>query len=208
MFGYISQLDFLSFAHTLATRVKKQLARHIVESTAKYIKLEKNQSCLDVGCGSGALTNTVAKLNPEGSVTGVDLWGNTYEYSKGLCESNAKAENLTNVTFRKCDARKLDFQDETFDAITSNFVYHNIPVKNRQDLLMESLRVLKKGGTFAIHDIMPKMYFGDMNAFVQKLKDQGFSNVQLLPTANGLFMSKKIAKTAMIKQSFLLTGIK
>ena len=42
-----------------------------------------------------------------------------------------------------------------------------------QKLLLESLRVLKKGGVFALNDDMkPKMY-GDMEGFAQKLRDMG-----------------------------------
>ena len=49
---------------------------------------------------------------------------------------------------------KLDFPDESFDAVTSNYVYHNITGEDKQPLLLETLRVLKKGGVFAIHDLM------------------------------------------------------
>ena len=38
---------------------------------------------------------------------------------------------------------KLDFPDESFDAVTSNYVYHNIAGKDKQQLLLETLRVLK-----------------------------------------------------------------
>ena len=51
--------------------------------------------------------------------------------------------------------------------MTSNYVYHNIPGKDRQEILLETLRTLKKGGTFAIHDIMYKYKYGDMNEFVK-----------------------------------------
>ena len=44
-------------------------------------------------------------------------------------------------------------------------VYHNVPSKNRQAILLETLRTLKKGGTFAIHDIMSKGKYGDMESF-------------------------------------------
>jgi Hypothetical methyltransferase. len=42
--------------------------------------------------------------------------------------------------------------------------------KDKQDLLRETLRVLKKGGTFAIHDIMSRSRYGDMEAFIDELK--------------------------------------
>ena len=69
---------------------------------------------------------------------------------------NAEAEGVTNVRFQKGDACRLEFADESFDAVTSNYVYHNISGVDKQKLLRETLRVLKKGGTFAIHDLMEK----------------------------------------------------
>lgn len=98
-------------------------------------------------------------------------------FSQKLCEENAKAEGVSNVKFEKGNAVKLDFPDETFDAVTSNYVYHNITGKNKQQLLRETLRVLKKGGTFAIHDIMSKSRFGDMQKFVSELKAEGYEEV-------------------------------
>ena len=73
---------------------------------------------------------------------------------------------MSNVSFWQGDAVHLDFPDETFDAVTSNYVYHNIPSSNRQEIL----RTLKKGGIFAIHDIFSKSKYGDMQAFVKRLE--------------------------------------
>lgn len=42
----------------------RQMARQIIEGTASYVKLPEGGSCLDVGCGSGALGIAVAKRNP------------------------------------------------------------------------------------------------------------------------------------------------
>ena len=118
------------------------------------MKIPKGGKCLDVGCGSGALTIAIAKRNPDAEVTGIDRWGKEYaSFNKPLCESNAQAEGVSNVSFWQGDATHLDFSDETFDAVASNYVYHNIPSNDRQAILLETLRTLKKGGTFAIHDI-------------------------------------------------------
>ena len=103
---------------------------------------------------------------------------------------------------------KLDFGDETFDAVTSNYVYHNIPSKDRQAILLETLRTLKKGGTFAIHDIMSKSKYGDMESFANKLKDMGYEQVRLIDTTNGMFMSKWEASWMGLSGSTLLIGTK
>lgn len=92
--------------------------------------------------------------------------------------------------------------------MVSNFVYHNIPSHNRQDLLLESLRVLKKGGCFAIHDIFSGMKYGDMEAFVEKLRRMGYKRVELIDTTKGMFMSPFEAAWMTLSGSALLVGIK
>ena len=144
------------FAHErFSYKGERKLSRQIVEGIAKFVDIPDGGTALDVGCGSGALTIACAKRNPRAKVTGVDRWGMEYaSYSKRLCEKNAEAEGVSNVEFCDGNALKLPFADETFNAVTSNYVYHNISGANKQKLLMETLRVLKKGGTFAIHDVI------------------------------------------------------
>ena len=179
------------------------------EGVAEYVTLPEGGRGLDVGCGSGALTIACAKRNPQGQMLGVDRWGPEYaSFSKELCERNAAAEGVENVTFERGNAVRLDYPDESFDVVTSNYVYHNIPSRDRQKLLMETLRVLKKGGAFAIHDIMTPSRYGDMEAFAESLRQKGYEKVELIDTSHGLFMSPGEAKWLALAGSVLLTGRK
>ena len=188
---------------------KRQMSRQIIEGTAAYVNIPDGGKGLDVGCGSGALTIACAKRNPKATMIGIDRWGKDYaSFSKQLCENNSKAEGVSNTSFAQGDATHLDFADETFDAVTSNYVYHNIPSKDRQAILLETLRTLKKGGTFAIHDIMSKGRYGDMQAFAKKLKDIGSEEVKLIDTTNGMFMSRFEALWMELSGSTLLVGRK
>ena len=188
---------------------KRQLSRQIIEGTADYITLPEGGVGLDVGCGSGALTIACAKRNPQGRMVGVDRWGKDYaEFSLPLCQRNAEAEGADNTAFQKGDATELPFADETFDAVTSNYVYHNISGVDKQQVLLETLRVLKKGGTFAIHDLMSKNRYGDMEAFCRKLKEMGYAEVRMIDTTDGMFMTKKESKLLMLQGSTLLVGRK
>ena len=187
---------------------KRQMSRQIIQGVAEYVKLPEGGKGLDVGCGSGALTIACAKLSPKASFIGIDRWGKEYaSFNKPLCESNARAEGVRNVSFARGDATSLDFPDGSFDAVVSNYVYHNIP-GDRQAYLLETLRVLKKGGTFALHDIFSKMKYGDMSPFAEKLKSMGYEEVRLLDTTDGTFMSKSEAAWMGLAGSALLIGRK
>ena len=188
---------------------KRQMSKQIIEGVASYVSIPDGGKGLDIGCGSGALTIACAKKNPQASFIGIDRWGKEYaSFSKNLCESNSKAEGVNNTSFMQGDACKLPFEDETFDAVTSNYVYHNIPSNDRQAILLETLRTLKKGGTFAIHDIMSKVKYGDMQAFVQKLKDMGYDDVKLIDTTSGMFMNKWESTWMGLSGSAILMGRK
>ena len=187
----------------------RQMSRQIIEGIAAMVDLSEGGVGLDVGCGSGALTIACARRNPRARFVGIDRWGKEYaSFSKTLCEENAAAEGVSNVEFRQGDAVKLDFPDESFDAVTSNYVYHNIPSRDRQAILLETLRVLKKGGTFALHDIFSKSKYGDMEAFAEKLRAMGYQRVEFIDTTNGIFMSPYEAGWMALSGSALLTGKK
>ena len=187
---------------------KRKMSKQIIEGIAQYVDVPDGGKCLDVGCGSGALAIAAAKRNPKANVLGIDRWGREYaSFNKPLCEQNAKAEGVKNTFFQQGDATKLKFADETFDAVCSNYVYHNIP-GDRQKYLLETLRILKKGGTFAIHDIFSKSKYGDMQSFVKKLKDMGYKKVELIDTTNGKFMTKFDATWMGLSGSALLVGKK
>lgn len=188
---------------------KRKLSKQIIEGIADYVTIPDGGTGLDVGCGSGALAIVCAKRNPNADIIGIDHWGPEYrDFTKNRCERNVAAEGVSNVRFQKGDVVKPDFPDESFDLVTSNYVYHNIMGMDKQTLLLETLRVLKKGGTFAIHDIMSKARYGDMNAFVSKLKAMGYEDVQLIDTTDGKFMSRKEAVLLGLCGSTLLIGKK
>ena len=189
---------------------KRKLAKVIIEGTADYVKIPDGGVGLDVGCGSGALTIACAKRNPKATMVGCDIWRGSYktEFSNALCENNAKLEGVENVRFEEGNAVNLPFEDECFDVVTSNYVYHNIAGQNKQKLLLETLRVLKKGGVFVIHDLMSKSRYGDMNKFIEKLKAEGYEDIKLIDTTNGMFVGHREAKFLILAGSMLLIGRK
>ena len=201
-------LFYWNLYRTFSYDGKIQFARRIIDKLSDYVVLPDGGKGLDVGCGSGALTIACAKKNPRASMVGLDRWGKDYaSFSKKLCEDNARIEGVDAQTaFVQGDACSLPYPDEYFDAVTSNYCYHNIPSRDRQSIILETLRVLKKGGIFAIHDEFTKSKYGDTDLLVQKLRDLGYEKVELLDTSDGLFMTRKEAGPLALTGSGLLVG--
>ena len=206
----IFSMFFINLYQSFSYDGKKQIARRVIDKVSDYVVLPQGGVGLDVGCGSAALTIACAKKNPQGRMVGLDRWGKEYaSFNKALCENNAKAEGVSeNTGFVQGDACRLDYPDESFDAVTSNYCYHNIPSRDRQAIILETLRVLKKGGVFAIHDEFTKSKYGDTSLLVKKLQELGYEKVELIDTTQGLFLTAKEAAPLGLAGSCLLVGKK
>ena len=103
----------------------------------------RNPKILDAGCGPGFFT---ILLNQAGVETiGVD------GAEKMLQEARAKALQAGLVPeFRRMDCHRLDFADNTFDAVISRNLTHTL--RDHKQVYKEWLRVLKPGGTLLIFD--------------------------------------------------------
>ncbi|MBR2662323.1 MAG: SAM-dependent methyltransferase, partial [Clostridia bacterium] len=59
-----------------------------------------------------------------------------------------------------------------------------------------------------IHDLMSEARYGDMNAFLQKRKAEGYAEIRLVDTTDGTFMERREAAWLGLGGSTLLIGRK
>ena len=174
-----------------------------------HLDFDGQGQLLEVGCGSGPLSIRAALTWPSAQVVGIDYWGVDFGYNQAMCEKNAASEGVAaRCRFQHGDANRLDFPDESFDAVVSNYVYHNIMGSDKRTLLLETLRVLKKGGVFALNDEMKPRMYGDMETFAQELRDMGYEDVHIIDTAQEAFGSRWRAAMMMLGDSRMLVGRK
>ena len=121
------------------------------------IALRGDEKVLDVGCGSGILLNGAAMRLTTGRATGIDIWA---PHSGGgnlaLLWKNARTEGVADkIEFKEADARKMPFEDASFDVVMSSGALHHIShnFEDHEQAVREIVRVLKPGGQIVIWDI-------------------------------------------------------
>ena len=127
----------------------------------------------------------------------MDYWGTGWDYSKKLCEDNAKAEGVTRIEFQQGDAAKLDFANDTFDVAVSNFVFHEVRSQpDKLALVREALRVVRPGGYFVFEDVFVKAlepYVSEIHFVDMRHPDYtpAFLNTPLILGQMGLIYRRK-----------------
>ena len=121
----------------------------------------KPQRILDLGCGVGHGTLALTDYFPEAEVHAVEIGGALLRYAHARAESLGKP-----VHFHQQDARKLQFDDESFDMVTSEILFHETSRTGMPAILSEAYRVLKPGGAMCNLEV-PLRYKGlDMSSVV------------------------------------------
>ena len=99
---------------------------------------------LDVCCGTGDVTEHIARNNPGVLVVGIDF----SEHMLAVCRK--RTEDLENVLLVEGDAMHLPFDDATFDASCISFGLRN--VADYAQVLREMKRVTRPCGAVACLD--------------------------------------------------------
>ena len=103
----------------------------------------------DVGCGTGEIAFMAAeRVGPEGDVIGVDLTPGMLRIAEKKMES---LDLPKKVDFREGDALNMEFEDNTFDLVTSGYMLRN--VTNIQRAVDEMYRILKPGAIVVVAEL-------------------------------------------------------
>jgi ubiquinone/menaquinone biosynthesis C-methylase UbiE len=103
---------------------------------------------LDLACGTGAFLTDLAAAFPRARLIGLDL---------SPAYLAAASRSIAAAAFVQGKAEQLPFADASLDAVTSVYLFHELPPKVRTAVAAEIGRVLKPGGVLALADsIQPK----------------------------------------------------
>lgn len=130
------------------------------------------QSFLDIGCGSGAMTRTVAVAYPQSRIIGVDVNKDFINYAKKV----AQKERMKNVLYEQGDIYNLPFGNNSFDFVWARFLFEYL--KHPLEALKEMKRVAKKGGIVVVGDLDGNCLFN--YPINKELEDNLFITIELL----------------------------
>ena len=141
----------------------------------KFAPIPKNSYVLEIGCGSGAGAEIIVKQFKAKRVEAFDLDQKQIEHAK----KRVKKEYQDKINFFIGDATKIDFHDNTFDAVFDFGIIHHIP--DWDTAISEIARVLKLGGLFFFEEPFKEWFFDNSISgyFFRKTLDHPY---QEMPT--------------------------
>ena len=143
---YDTQVEVLFNGTANATRRQTLPQLHEVFAGRDQRKL----SLLDIGCGTGRFLNSLKQAWPQLPAFGLDMSEPYVRYAR------RHLKRWSRIKLAIGNAESLPVPDESQDAVTSIFLFHELPPKVRRTVLRECARVLKPGGRLVLVDSLQR----------------------------------------------------
>ena len=128
-------LEFIDRANAL--EITQNWKRRMLE----LLELAPGARVLDAGCGAGDDSREIARrIQPGGESVGVDA----SSFLLSVAEARSREQGVP-VTFRLGDTARLEFPDNSFDAVRAERVLMHVAAPDRA--IAEMARVAKPGRT-------------------------------------------------------------
>src|SRR5215211_3504423 len=115
-------------------------SRPVAEAALAWLGLAPGLAWLDVGCGTGALTQAILDAADPREILGVDPSAEFLATAAGLIAD-------PRVRFAVGDARALPAPDNAYNVVVAGLVLHFVP--DPQAAVVEMTRAAATGGTVA-----------------------------------------------------------
>lgn len=117
-------------------------SRLVAREFVSWLNVPAGSRWLDVGCGTGALSQTVLEFAAPGRVTGIDRSADQVAFARERVSDER-------VQFEVGDAQYLTVEPAVYQAVVSGLVLNFIP--DPQRAVAEMVRVVKSTGVVAVY---------------------------------------------------------
>jgi SAM-dependent methyltransferase len=131
-------------AGVLETRAADARQREMLKSYLSEITFPKEARVLEIGCGTGAVTRTLANWPGVSKAVGIDPSATFIAKAKEL------SKGLHNVSFEIADGRSVTLDNASFDVVVVHTTLCHVPEPEK--LLAQAHRLLREDGWLAVFD--------------------------------------------------------
>jgi ubiquinone/menaquinone biosynthesis C-methylase UbiE len=122
------------------------MRRQALPPLVRELRNREHPRLLDIACGTGRFLSQAHRALPNAKLYGLDL---SPFY---LARARKVLHDVADVSLVAENAEKMPFANDTFDAISSVFLFHELPKDARRAVMREAWRVLAPGGVFVVCD--------------------------------------------------------
>jgi ubiquinone/menaquinone biosynthesis C-methylase UbiE len=146
---------FMGAADVMRRQVLPPLVRHL------RAQPQGRRRILDVACGAGSMLRQIATALPGERYFGLDLSPFYVEVAR------ERLRDVPDVSLVAENAESLPYRDGYFDAVTSVYLFHELPRDARRRVLGEMFRVLRPGGVLVIEDSAQLSESGEIASYLE-----------------------------------------
>lgn len=121
------------------------MRRMAIPPVVDAVEGAKAPSVLDVACGTGRFLHQLRRALPGARLSGLDMSPFYVDYAR-------EALRGAGVRLRAGNAEAIPWRERSLDAVTSIYLFHELPKPVRRKVVREARRVLKPGGRFVVLD--------------------------------------------------------
>jgi ubiquinone/menaquinone biosynthesis C-methylase UbiE len=164
--------DLFLPGYDLLTRVLGM--RPVYDEFVSQVELFDGAQVLEIGCGTGNITQRLKRAQPGAQVTGVD------PDPRALARAGRKLRTAADIRFDRGYAQELPYADESFDRVLSSMMLHHLDDDVKGAAVAEAFRVLRPGGNMHVVDIVGHHAAPGGAAIPALLASSGFESVSEL----------------------------
>lgn len=191
-FGYCNKFTDIFSLERMLRKMNGQVLKNL------RIPTDKNVEIADLGCGMGAVARYAAALYPAARITGTTISGLQIVKGNELCEKEGLSDKVLLIPD--------NFENSIIPAKTFDLAYAvesacHARFADKRHFIAEMARILKPAGKFCIADgfikhenKLPGLFsrinqkitdcwalpcFGQLNPFIDCLKKNGFTNIEV-----------------------------